>query len=299
MRFSVCQHEPLNKIYPYGVANGGIGFFTDHSILRTIISESEPDYCIAPFVIYINYLEDADYLRWCDEIIREHCQGLFELQPEKYIFFHAGDNEYWPEVCRQSIWFNASACGDNGVPLFQPIRLPTLNTSDIQDVPYDLSFQGTFVTHPIRKRIPSIMARCQKEGLHCCWQETSDFYRKVPEHWKLRNSYLRLMQNSKFVLCPRGWGHNSIRFFETIALGRIPVLISDRLRLPLEDMIEYNRFVVRVPEGDVRRTGEYIREFLGAHDLGESSLLAQHVHREYFADTQRFLGFHGILRKNF
>ncbi|MBE7157880.1 MAG: exostosin family protein, partial [Rhodospirillales bacterium] len=33
---------------------------------------------------------------------------------------------------------------------------------------------------------------------------------------------------SKFVLCPRGVGTSSIRLFETLAAGRVPVIISDQ-----------------------------------------------------------------------
>ena len=42
-----------------------------------------------------------------------------------------------------------------------------------------------------------------------------------------RRRFAETMFRSKFVLCPRGHGTSSIRLFETLAAGRVPVVISD------------------------------------------------------------------------
>ena len=46
------------------------------------------------------------------------------------------------------------------------------------------------------------------------------------------NAYNTLILESKFSLCPSGSGPNSIRFWECLAAGRVPVLLSDKLELP-------------------------------------------------------------------
>jgi hypothetical protein len=45
------------------------------------------------------------------------------------------------------------------------------------------------------------------------------------ERQKLR--YAEIIARSKFVLCPRGAGASSFRIFETMAAGRVPVILSD------------------------------------------------------------------------
>ena len=40
------------------------------------------------------------------------------------------------------------------------------------------------------------------------------------------------MKQSEFVLCPRGLGVGSIRFWEAIEYGATPIVISDNLLLP-------------------------------------------------------------------
>jgi hypothetical protein len=43
--------------------------------------------------------------------------------------------------------------------------------------------------------------------------------------------YVFALENSKFTLCPSGTGPNSIRFWEALEFGSIPVLISEQLDL--------------------------------------------------------------------
>jgi len=44
---------------------------------------------------------------------------------------------------------------------------------------------------------------------------------------QLRQQYAQMIARSRFVLCPRGAGTSSFRLFETLAAGRVPVIISD------------------------------------------------------------------------
>jgi hypothetical protein len=50
----------------------------------------------------------------------------------------------------------------------------------------------------------------------------------TPEH----RHYADVLVRSKFILCPRGAGTNTIRLFETLKAGRVPVIISDQWVAP-------------------------------------------------------------------
>lgn len=54
------------------------------------------------------------------------------------------------------------------------------------------------------------------------------------------------MQASPYTFCMRGNGNFSVRFYEALAMGRIPVLVDTDVRLPLEDMIRWERHCVKV-----------------------------------------------------
>jgi len=45
-------------------------------------------------------------------------------------------------------------------------------------------------------------------------------------------AYATTLQRSCFALCPSGSGPNSIRLWEALGYGAIPVIHSDRLQLP-------------------------------------------------------------------
>lgn len=79
-----------------------------------------------------------------------------------------------------------------------------------------------------------------------------------------RDEYIRNMMQSDFVLCPKGDGNYSIRFFEALSLGRIPILIDTDIVLPLEKSIDYSKFVIRIPHTDLSRIGDIIADFFEA-----------------------------------
>ncbi|MDA9048113.1 glycosyltransferase family 47 protein, partial [Hellea sp.] len=56
-----------------------------------------------------------------------------------------------------------------------------------------------------------------------------------------------VLSRSCFSLCPSGSGPNSIRFWESLGFGAIPVLLSDTLRLPGHHA-EWNDAIIRIRE---------------------------------------------------
>ncbi len=96
-----------------------------------------------------------------------------------------------------------------------------------------------------------------------------------------RREYLESIIDSDFVLAPKGDGNYSNRFFKTLCMGRIPVVTDTDIVLPLEDVIAYEKIMVRVPMDRVHETPRYIREFYDALDEGEYER-RQHLARETF-----------------
>jgi hypothetical protein len=64
-----------------------------------------------------------------------------------------------------------------------------------------------------------------------------------------RDRYLELVGRSKFVLCPRGAGTSSLRLFEAMAAGRVPVILSNQWVEPAG--IDWDTCAVRMPEREV------------------------------------------------
>ena len=59
--------------------------------------------------------------------------------------------------------------------------------------------------------------------------------------------YVRAMEDSCFALCPSGAGPNSIRLWEALGYGAIPVILADELQLPGAESL-WRQAAVFVPE---------------------------------------------------
>jgi hypothetical protein len=68
----------------------------------------------------------------------------------------------------------------------------------------------------------------------------------------LQNTFYENTMGSDYVLCVRGAGNFSYRFYEALCCGRIPVFVDTDCVLPLEDVIDYQKHCVWVPENDLR-----------------------------------------------
>tara|TARA_B110000879_G_C10909636_1_gene407783 strand:+ start:140 stop:508 length:369 start_codon:yes stop_codon:yes gene_type:complete len=51
----------------------------------------------------------------------------------------------------------------------------------------------------------------------------------IDEHHQRTFRYNAILSDTKFSLCPEGAGPNTLRFWESIAVGSIPVIFSDDL----------------------------------------------------------------------
>ena len=69
--------------------------------------------------------------------------------------------------------------------------------------------------------------------------------------------YQDVLSRSRFSLCPRGTGASTIRFWESLQAGAIPVLLADEMTLP--EGFDWDSCIVNIDEKDVKKTAEIIR----------------------------------------
>lgn len=103
---------------------------------------------------------------------------------------------------------------------------------------------------------------------------------------KRQNLYRKSLAESYTVLCPPGIGPHSIRMYETMYMGRIPVLFGDNALYPLERLVAYDDFCLRVPRDAVMDTGVVLERWLRAQTKGEireKCVLACKMWNRYFA----------------
>lgn len=110
------------------------------------------------------------------------------------------------------------------------------------------------------------------------------------------------MNSNLFTFCLRGSGNFSVRFYETLAMGRIPVLIDTDCRLPFLERISWRQHCVIIAEKEIKKVPSIISDF-HKNRSNEKLQLIQENNRElwhnYFTKTNYFVQFSKELRKNY
>jgi hypothetical protein len=82
-----------------------------------------------------------------------------------------------------------------------------------------------------------------------------------------KNNRMQFVENlltSDYALCAKGDGNYSVRFYEALSLGRIPLFLDTACVLPLEDKINYRDFCVFVDWRDTDRLDDVLADFHAA-----------------------------------
>ena len=219
-----------------------------HYLLDHPLYRAHPEKCAV-------YTEDDNYLPLAPGV---YCSAAFD------------DNT---RSGRVSTYSYASASGRYGNQLV---------TSEGTNKQYLFSFLGGS-TSLLRKR----MFNLKFNRPDCLIENTSTYY-----HWDLdqpgreerQRRYAQILASSHFVLCPRGAGTGSIRFFEVMQAGIAPVLLADDY--PLPPHVDWDTFLLRVPEKDIARLPELLEPHLPT--AAERGRQARQVWLEHFAPEKEF-----------
>jgi len=101
------------------------------------------------------------------------------------------------------------------------------------------------------------------------WASKSTSYLHMEDSVKkkaLEDGFVNALRRSWTSLCPRGNGSSSIRFYETMCMGRIPVHVSDAYVLPFGKDIDYSQFCLFIPEAEVWQAGTILHSWLAERD---------------------------------
>jgi hypothetical protein len=110
------------------------------------------------------------------------------------------------------------------------------------------------------------------------WEQTSrEFYQNIAR--------------TDYTLCARGGGNFSKRFYETLALGRIPLMVDTDCLLPFESVLPWDSHIVRVPSAELDRAPQRVADDFSS--AGGAGLVERKRQcRKLWEDWLSFGGFH-------
>jgi hypothetical protein len=87
------------------------------------------------------------------------------------------------------------------------------------------------------------------------------FSKPVNEREDFRKVYAQNMAGSDYILCCRGYGNYSWRFYETLSCGKIPVFIDSDCILPYDFELDWKKYCVWIKEDEIPVIADKIMEF--------------------------------------
>lgn len=180
---------------------------------------------------------------------------------EKHIFFSFHD--YSEAIDSSSIFFRASV--KRSVATATTFALPYVvfdEGTTLDSIEYHSSFVGSTSTNVLRKKLPEILTKAEKLKFFINTVDTFHENLSSSEEKEQRKKlFTDTIHKSLTVCCPKGNGVQSKRFFEVLSMGRIPILISDDVLLPMEEKIDYSKAILRLSEESVFQLENFLAPF--------------------------------------
>lgn len=112
---------------------------------------------------------------------------------------------------------------------------------------------------------------------------------------RVRWEFVRNLAESDYVLCARGGGNFSYRLYETLSMGRIPVLIDTDCVLPYNNYIAWKEFCVWVDARELDKIAEKVIKFhnsLSAQEFIERQKNCRKIWEEWISPQGFFKNFY-------
>ena len=133
------------------------------------------------------------------------------------------------------------------------------------------------VSHQVRLDAYDVLMRSGGIKLNVVFRDYLHYVYSFTEIKSHRKEFLDVMEGSVYQLCCRGGGNFSHRFYETLASGRIPVLVDTDI--PLPDIGEdWNNYIVM--SSDVEQLPVKLLEWHSKHDVVQMQVRCRRLWEE-------------------
>ncbi|GMY29437.1 probable glucuronosyltransferase Os02g0520750 [Fagus crenata] len=112
-----------------------------------------------------------------------------------------------------------------------------------------------------------------------------------------RIEYFEHLRNAKFCLAPRGESSWSLRYYESYFVECVPVILSDQIELPFQNVIDYTQISIKWPSTQI---GPQLLEYLESIPDEDIERMIAHGRQirclwVYAPESEPCSAFHGIM----
>jgi len=169
-----------------------------------------------------------------------------------------------------------------------PAQNNTLNEFiETKNKKYIASFVGQICHKNMISNIRQIMYDSFNDKEKCICQVNTKWYYQDNVYGNKQKSYddkiyKQIMIESKFSLCPSGTGPNSIRLWESLSFGCIPIVLCDNLVLPYLSSINYHECFIFWKESNIHNLYDYLTT-INDEVINKMSNNCIKIYNEYFS----------------
>ena len=237
--------ERLDRIKNYLVAN---------SLCEEVMLAAEADALILQETI--SY-KDFNYIRaiQADSFIVKHFEKIYTVNiDDAAIGFFKG---IYNNICKRNFIEGKHFV----VPPMDMINELVFTNKKVDYNPLHLAaWRGNLKSNTIRTKLLNAFANKRGFKIEC----SESWYNHPMDE---KQHYVDFILDAKFSLCPAGWGPSSFRIFESMALGRCPVIIADQF-IPCHGP-KWNEFALFVSEKHIGELDSFLKkQEAKAHELG-------------------------------
>ncbi len=116
-----------------------------------------------------------------------------------------------------------------------------------------------------------------------------------------RRDFIQNMVNSDYIVCVRGYGNYSVRLYETLCCGRIPVFVNTDCVLPYEFSVNWKDYCVWIEEDEIPFAAEKISDFhqnLSPQEFIELQHKCRHFWEQWLSPVGFFQNFYRHFSSN-
>ena len=111
-----------------------------------------------------------------------------------------------------------------------------------------------------------------------------EFWGGSPHHPTIVSDFEANMKATHFNICNRGAGNFSMRFYQTLSAGRIPILLNTDMELPFMNEIDWKKYIVFADtEKDL---AEKTWIFWNTRNISDAQTKCKEIYETYFAGTR-------------
>tara|TARA_R110000824_G_scaffold33410_8_gene106983 strand:+ start:7732 stop:8619 length:888 start_codon:yes stop_codon:yes gene_type:complete len=228
-------------------------------------------------VYWTNCYNNGALPEWGDKMNMLQMQAqLNTLEPnDSYFTVCQHDDAPMNSIPQNTVVFSAGGRVKTLLTIPTPLICGRIPNQTIRTKKYLASFVGSN-THPIRQKM--IDAMDGKSGI------------KInSEGWNMNVSddrfidFIETSLESRFVLCPRGYGPASFRLYEAMQLDAVPVYVTDDLWLPWNHDVKWEEFCVIVSDSPGEINSLYERlQAITDEEYESMKTKVKEVYNKYF-----------------